>query len=380
MKIGFLSLSLTNPEKYWDKLACKADCWWGVIHREVYDELKRNNHTKIFFHSEKPCIDKNNKFGNPFVPTNPGESQNVVAQKINPDLWIAETSNKLNYVPKKVPWVQIFHSMPLKKLFFYPPVLDYDLILLPGEYHKSELIRRLGVKKNDQRLKVVGWPMIDSFFNGAFDREQIMNNLGLDTSCRTLMYAPTWGCGTAYKTLFARQFGPDLEVFENLCRKVKEMELNFIVKLHCLHVPAESKKMIDIANKYGVLWLTKEISRFQPDPNPFLWITDVLISDLSGIISDFLTLDRPIIYIDPDDSLNAWEGSDMPKSFRAGQVIQTYDELTRAIDDSINCPERFKEQRQNLVSKLFYRPDGKAADRAAEEILQFAANKSYAKR
>lgn len=375
MKIGFLSLSLKNPERYWNKLKDKADCRWGIIHQEVYDELKKRNHKRIVFHNEKKRLDENKKSGNPFVPANPGESQNIVAQKINPDLWIAETLNKLNYVPKKVPWIQIFHALPLKKHFFYPPVLDYDLMLLPGEYHKSELIRRLGLKEDDERLKVVGWPMVDDFFNGVFDRKEIMNSLGLDVRRKTLIYAPTWGCGSLYKTLFARQFGPDVEVFEKLCREVKEMELNFIVKLHSLHVPADNKEMIDIANKYGVLWLTKEISHFQTDPTPFLWIADVLISDLSGIITDFLVLDRPIIYIDPDEKLDAWSDADMPKSFRAGHIVQTFSELTNAISDSISHPERFKEKRQSLVSKLFYSPDGKAIDRAVEAILQFAESK-----
>lgn len=375
MKIGFLTLSITNPEKYWNKLKDKADCWWGIIHREVYEELKRKGHKKIVFYNEEPRIDKSKKFGNPFVPTNPGESQRMVAQEVNPDLWIAETSNKLNYVAKKVPWVQIFHSLPLKKHFFYSPLLDYDLILLPGEYHKNELIKRMGLKEDDQRLKIVGWPMHDDFVNETFDREEIMTSLGLDPKRKTLMYAPTWGCGSVYKRLFSRDLGPDLKVFESLCRKAKEMELNFIVKLHCLHIPVEAKGLIDIANKYGVLWMTREISRHQPDPNPFLWITDVLISDLSGIISDFLILDRPIIYIDPDEEFKAWEESDMPKSFRAGQVVQTFDELVKAIDDSINYPEMFSRERKNLISKLFYSPDGKATNRAVEVILEFAAGK-----
>lgn len=359
-------------EKYWNKLQDKADCWWGITQQEFYDVLRKKNHTKIAFHSEKKVINRKGNFDNPFVPLNPGESENIVAQMIDPDLWITESLNKLNYVPKKALWIQTFHSMPIKKHFFYPPVLDYDLMLLPGEYHKKELIRRLKLKDDDERLKVVGWPRIDDFFNDVFDREDIMNNLGLDTGRKTLMYAPTWGWGYGSRGLFARWSGREAEVFEKLCRKAKEMELNFIVKLHCLSFYTNNKEIVDIAEKYGVLWLTKEPACTQADPNPFLWITDILISDLSGIISDFLVLDRPIIYIDPDEELDAWSDSDMPKSFRVGHVVKTPGELVNAIRDSISYPERFKKERRNLVSKLFYSPDGKAIDRAVEEILNFA--------
>ena len=136
-----------------------------------------------------------------------------------------------------------------------------------------------------------------------------------------------------------------------------------------------NKELINIANKYGVIWLTKEISGFQIDPNPFLWITDILISDLSGIIAEFMVLDRPIIYIDPDENLDAWSGADMPKSFRAGHVVNTFDKLINAISDSISYPERFKDQRQMLCSKLFYKLDGRATDRGVQEIMNFAEYK-----
>lgn len=378
MKIGFLGNNLMVLEKYWNKLYDKADCWWGLTHPQLlHDLLKKKNITKIVYHYDKYIINPNKKFGNKYVSSNPGQSENILSEMIDPDLWIAEASNRLNYVPRKAFWVQVFHSLPIKKHIFYKPILEYDLLLLPGEYHKRELIKRLNLQKKDEdRLKVVGWPRIDDFFNDVFDREEIMNNLGLDPGRKTLMYAPTWGWGYGNEMFFARWFGREVEVFEKLCREVKEMGLNFIVKLHHLSFYANNKQMIDIATKYNALWVTKETSNFHEDPNPFLWVTDILISDLSGIITEFMVLNRPIIYIDPEEKLDVWDGADMPKSFRVGHVVNTPDELINAIDDSIRHPERFKEQRQNLISKLFYSPDGKAIDRAVEEILNFASSKS----
>jgi len=375
MKIGFLARTTMILENYYKKLEKKADCWWGINSQQLNNELKEKGYEKIAYNYEKTFLDRNKSFGNQYISVNPGESENAVAKMIDPDLWISETLNKLNYVSKKTFWVQVFHSLPIKKHFFYPPLLDYDLMLIPGEYHKNELVKRLALKDTDERLKVVGWPRVDDFFNGEFDRNQIMNKLGLDTRRRTLMYAPTWGWGYGNESLFARHLGPEHEVFEALCHKVKEMELNFIVKLHSLSFYGNNKELINIANKYGVIWLTKEISGFQIDPNPFLWITDILISDISGIITDFLVLDRPIIYIDPDEELDAWDGADMPKNFRVGHVVKTFDELVNAINDSISYPERFKDQRQALRLKLFYRLDGRATDRGVQEIMNFAKNK-----
>ena len=117
MKIGFLARTLMMIEKYWNKLDDKADCWWGVTQQPLYDALKKRNHTKIVFHCEKQIIDRNKRFGYQLIALNPGESENIVAEKIDPDLWITESLNKLNYVPKKTFWIQTFHGIPIKKHF-----------------------------------------------------------------------------------------------------------------------------------------------------------------------------------------------------------------------------------------------------------------------
>ena len=380
MKIGFLGYDLMTLERYWHKLYEKADCCWGVTHPKMYNSLKERNINNVVYCYDRHVIDPNNKkIGNKYVSTNPGQSEKVIIEKIDPDLWIVDTMNKLNYVPKSTYWVQTFHSLPLKKHFFYTPVLEYDFFLLPGEYHKSELIKRLNIDdKKAETLKVVGWPRVDDFVSGEFDRKKIAKNINLDPKLKTIMYAPTWGWGYGNEKLFARWFDNEIEVFEELCRQIKVMDLNFIVKLHPLSFHASNNRLINIARKYDVIWLTKETTVFVDDPNPFLWITDVLISDLSGIIAEFMVLDRPIIYIDPDERLDAWNGSDMPKNFRVGHVVKSPEELFAAIDDSIKYPERFSRERKKLTSKIFCSLDGKATDRAVKEIMEFADAKGIA--
>ncbi|HIB53431.1 MAG TPA: hypothetical protein EYO39_01190, partial [Nitrospirales bacterium] len=308
MKIGFFTNSTIVLERYWNKLRARADCWWAVTQPSIYHRLKKKGINNVVYHYDKHVIDLNKTSGNMYVSTNPGESERIIAEKVRADLWIADTLNKLNRVNKTTFWVQVFHSLPLKKHFFYPPVLEYDLILLPGEYHKNELINRLNLNDKDEaRLQVVGWPRADDFFNDTFDRQKIMKSLGLDVTVKTVMYAPTWGWGHGNEHLFARWHDEEIEVFEQLCYEVKKMNVNFIVKLHNLSFHVTNDRLIEIAKKYDVLWATKDMGLFVDDPNEFLWVTDVLISDVSGIIADFLVLDRPIIYIDPDENLNAWD-------------------------------------------------------------------------
>ncbi len=101
-------------------------------------------------------------------------------------------------------------------------------------------------------------------------------------------------------------------------------------------------------------------------------MTDVLISDLSGIITEYLVLDKPIIYIDPIKKSKAWTGSDMPKSFRAGHIIKSFKQLKYAVKDSILFPNRFKKKRNILKNKIFSNLNGKAGNFATNTILKFA--------
>lgn len=186
------------------------------------------------------------------------------------------------------------------------------------------------------------------------------------------MYAPTWGWGHGNSALFARDLGDEIKIFEKLCKKIYEKELNFIVRLHSLSFLTDRQEFIDIANKYKVVWQTTFTSNFRNDPNEFLWITDILISDLSGIITEFMVLDRPIIYIEPNENPSPWIDSDMPKNFRAGHIVKCIDTLIDSINDSIINPEKFSKNRKELLKKIFFNLDGKSSHRACEAILSFA--------
>ena len=374
MKIGFIGCEAEVLESYWERLDPVADCWWAVTEPELRDYLVQRNISKFVYVPESYVLDTSKTRGNQRVPVRPGRSQSILASIITPDLWIADQLNKLNYVEKKVPWVQVFHGMPIKSHFFYHMALEYDLLLLPGYYHEREFVRRYQLSQEDRkRLKVVGWPKVDPLCRGNFDRQELLSAMGLDCTKRTLMYAPTWGLGYGNNSFFARWFGMEAEIFERVCLAANRLGLNFIVRLHNLSFQVDNLELQQIASKYNVLWPTRKTTTFKiDDPNEYLWITDILISDMSSIISEFLVMDRPIIFIDPDEQLEVWQDSDMPKNFRAGSVVKTPDELIAAIEEAVQYPNRYQENRHEMVQKLYCSTDGRAIDRAVKEIQDFA--------
>ena len=383
MKIGFFSYEFLALNKYYQQLKDKADCWWGVADKDLYNTLKSNNIDKIVYHPEEfkenKLINKTNaeyEKTSSLIPIDNDQTiKKKIVDQIDPDIWVTDSSNKINTIVKTKPLVQTFHALPIKKHVFHKPILDYDLILLPGPYHKEKFIKKFNLNKNDCRFKVVGWPRSDDLLNKKYNRERILKKLGLDINKKTLLYAPTWGWGYGNTSLFARWFDRECEIFEKLCQTASNNNLNFIAKIHCYSFASGNQKLIEIAKKYNVLWPMNSVSNCQPDPNEYLWITDILISDLSGIISEFMVLDRPIIYIDPDENIEPWSNSDMPKNFRAGYIIKKPEELFEAIKDSTLYPKRHTAERKEFCSKVFFNLDGKASTRAANEILNFAQNR-----
>ena len=373
MKIGFYSQNFVVLNNYWANLKDKFDCWWGVPEQKLYERLVALNEKKISYYKEPHIKNKKIKDKNQFISTDNLNFQKKIAYEIDPDIWILDTPNLLNKIKRKVPKIQVFHSLPLKKHIFYEKNLDHDLILFPGHYHKDKFTKIFKLKDTDDRIRVVGWPRTDDLINKKFDREKILKKIGLSAKKKTVMYAPTWGWGQGNNNLFCRWFDKETEVFEKLCRSIKEMNLNFIVRLHSLSFKTNSKQLIKIAEKYGVFWQTKDTSNYQDDPNEFLFVSDVLLSDVSGIISEFLVLDRPIIYIEPENT-KIWSESDMPKNFRAGQVIKNPSELIEAIKDSLAKPEEFSKERKEVVNKIFLNTSGKASLKASQEVINYINN------
>ncbi|MFH1581670.1 MAG: CDP-glycerol glycerophosphotransferase family protein [Pseudomonadota bacterium] len=296
-----------------------------------------------------------------------------------PDIVISNTTLVLaKYVPSnpRTMKVQIFHSVPYKNYIIVPETLAYDLVLLPGKYHKNTLVERFKVEERN-KLKAVGWPRTDNFFNHRLspkEKNDLMKKFDLDPALKTVLYAPTWDAFHE-KGLFPRSFGPVAEAFDRFCRELKKFNVNLVMKLHpYAHKLIEHSGLHEIADKYKVCLAYKKPTRcLDRAVKDFLFITDVLISDVSGIITDFMVLNRPIVYIEPDvdpegNKIN-WCETDLPKEYRAGEIVNSMDGLIQGVKRSLKNPDEYKPQRQDTLQKLFFKLDGHSSERAASEIL-----------
>ena len=377
MKIAFLAYSVYGLIPYWQELAIKYDCWWVTTQPNTYKELKNLGYSRKTIYVEDIQEYMPDYEGNKFRSTNPGKAEIELDQILSPDAWITDQTNRLTHIKKRVPWIQVFHSLCYKKHTFHPLTMKYDLLLVPGNYHQKRFESKFPSEIKNRRLEMVGWPRHDYYKNNTYsDAQKKLQNLQLDYNLKNILYAPTWGgFDTNRRTwgtkLFARWFDTELDVLEMLCKFCADKRLNLIIKLHSLSICNENMKMRQIASKYGAKWITDNYSNLMENPFPYLQISDVLISDLSGVIMDYLPLDRPILFIDPEKSLNAWEDYSISPNLRPGLIVKNVDELLSGIQNSLTNSSQYSKMRKKVMSEIFAFDDGLCSQRSAKSIINF---------
>ena len=374
--IGLHSYCLFVLEHYWRYLSGENRCVWAVTNSFLFQELKDRGIGDIAFRDS---------LLSPLLPKFVRMVSNVVLPKlthfhidfkkkliddVSPDFWITDTTLVMFKYKIDAPKILVFHSVPIKRYYFMPESLAYDLVLLPGNYHYQEMLKRFPQAKG-KNLEVVGWPRHDDLVLGRFDKKEVLSELGLVPGKRTLLYAPTWN--TYFNgRLFPSSFPEDSFVLAELGKFIDKNDFNLIIKIHQAHAQMiGNEKLQAIAEGCGIYWTPKIHKGFIEDPNPYLAAADVLISDISGISMDYLVLDRPMIFFDPDDP-SCWEESDIPRAWRPGPVARDLAGLFDAIENALLEPEKGSDERCALAEKLFLACDGKSGQRAAAAVLDFA--------
>lgn len=236
------------------------------------------------------------------------------------------------------------------------------------------------------KLMDIGYPKLDDQINARYDSRKIFNRLGLNPDYKTVIYAPAWDPGCSLRT-------SGIEIVRRL---LAIENINVIVKLHPVSMePETSPNYIFFTG--GVNW-PKEFSQFENNPrfrfvndylvNPILFISDIMLTDFSGVALEFMTLNRPVIYLDCPEfyerTLKDWNCDPVvaknDERFNAGRnaglVIDDLKELPQAVRRSLENPKEFSEKRDKLTKKFLYNP-GKGSE-ATVNAIYWLLNKKQA--
>lgn len=176
--------------------------------------------------------------------------------------------------------VMIYHGIGLKKSYYRDVNSRVDLIAVESPRRYDEW-RRLGISPS--KLVLTGFLKLDLLLEfSAVDRRSWLRDRGMDHTRPTVLYAPTFYPSSIEKVIPAFQ-----DMHPNF---------NLLIKLH--HFSWELEKyrhhlelIRPLAEKAHVYLAQRDIF----DVVPLYAVSDVMVTDISSTLFEFLAVNRPII-------------------------------------------------------------------------------------
>lgn len=317
------------------------------------------------------------------------------------DLYI--TTEQFAPGPVGVYTLTLFHGQPAKGVTFRLPDAPHfpardalainDGFFLYGPVQRQTLDEHLAIRgitlPSHVSLFDIGYSKSDDLLNGRYDRDSYLRRLGLDPARKTVLYAPAFNEGASL-----RENG--VEILEALCSR---SDWNVMAKLpiDCL------QPVTDLHATGGIDWFAV-IGRLEqgnpnfrlirePEADPSLAASDVLVTCISSIGFEFLAMRRPVVFFDapeyfqtylppmfPDFDTSAWglrTGVNGGREF--GPLVSRASDLPGVIDDVLARPDAYPFQKDQLPGRLLYNP-GKGTEAALAQINALLKNRARSKR
>ncbi len=247
----------------------------------------------------------------------------------------------------------------------------------PSYYHKSKTpmtvrfmegeLRLKNIKKlypNDEFVQV-GYSKLDPLFNNEEMGIDLVK-LNLDPNKPTLLYAPT--------------FNPSsLECFPDDWPK-HFSEYNVLIKPHTFTYTREQyKKQRRKLAKWATFDNAYVASSDVLSLVPFLKTADILISEASSTLFEFVSLDKPVIVCDFFKLKWSYRGvfryrfkkrfgKDNVLYREIGTHIKSFNELKPAVNEQLNHPEHYQSERKRYTIEHVGPTDGNVSKRIVEYL------------
>jgi hypothetical protein len=295
-----------------------------------------------------------------------GDRRAVVA--FDPHVVVMTGSPHLEYFRRHLPRafvVNVRHGLigtqGIRRLPPRASARRFDAVCVGDELRRAHY-ERVGARP--ETFWETGYPQIDPLF-----RRDPAPPLFLEPARPTLLYAPTWNLGLTSALMLGDRL-VDLV-------RARAPGLNVIIKPHPVIGDWRPRWIAGWARQAAAHRGVHLVTDTHTDIVPFMLASDVLLSDASSAIFEFLALDRPIVLVtNPLHTADpAWLGDDIAWRWRdVGHEIHSADELPAAVELALRDPGARRERRRAYAEILFGRfTDGRNAERIAERILDAGA-------
>ncbi len=303
-----------------------------AINKPIHDVALKRGHRILWYIPEnvKPSLD--------FSVDHTGSMTDLINFK--PDAIIAP-GNEVPHFLRGVK-VQIFHGLAGEKKGHFHIRHYFDLYLTPGPYF-TRGFNKLREKYKDFDVVETGWPKLDVLFaeNKVQTRkEDLKKRFNIEN---IILYAPT--------------FSPSLtsakNAFHDIFRIPQDKNKLLIIKFHDMMDVKVRDEYIKKAKEYENVIIHEGRSII-----PLLVDADLMISDTSSAVYEFLLLDKPVITINT--------AAKSPKWLNVNNSSNIVDDINKTLYE-----DSFKEARKEIIREYHPYNDGRSSERVLDEITRW---------
>ncbi len=334
----------------------------------VYNQLTNNNSYEVLF-GHTPSSSKQNeeqvihlvdiikKLNLPLISD---------SNKYNPGITIFAdfTVHKINnpgrkvFVPRSLASEGKFYQLD-NSLNYYN---EFDLITVPGEYHKLILEKSNRVFAP---ILATGVPRLDRFFQHAMpSRETLFKTCGINPDQRVILYIPSTSIAhSAVPILWTR------------IQQIVDEKTTILIALDFAPSSETFQAHSSIAENNTNMHLLRNT-----DYDRYIQLADIIISDVHSAWLEAKLLDKQVVLFDNPNSAE-WPSyhPNAPENMFRDYAVRSssLEDIKAALGGNSRETTEKDGQSENINIQLHHLSDGNASQRIAEEIVKLVENKVY---
>lgn len=315
-------------------LFCVNPYAFGIL-KPLYDELLAQGHDNLWY------VDKKIQVPFPFGGECPMTRSISTLISFKPDAHFVP-GNEIPHYLRGVK-TQVFHGLAGEKKGHFRIREYFDLYLTQGPYF-TEWFGKAAKKHKDFEVKETGWCKLDTLYQNhpAYLQER-KTLLAQHGKKNLVLYAPTFSPSLT-SALIKRD-----EIFELADRE----DIYLLIKFHDL-------MNADVIDEYKKLAATRKNVQIVEDRNilKYLIMADVMISDTSSVVYEFILLDKPVITINSTSKNINWRD------------LSSNDSLHKAFVRELK-EDPFKNARAVIINEYHPYSDGKSSLRMIQAVEDY---------
>ncbi|MEA3228184.1 MAG: CDP-glycerol glycerophosphotransferase family protein [Campylobacterota bacterium] len=238
--------------------------------------------------------------------------------------------------------VQIFHGLAGEKRGHFR-IRDYfDLYLTQGPYF-TKRFQELADRYKNFEVMQTGWCKLDNLYdiqkNSLEMKKELLKKYGAK---KIILYSPT----------FSPSLRSGVELFDTIKELSEDKNILVIVKFH-------DKMDREIQDSYKKIDSKNLILSDNKDITPLLQIADLMISDTSSVVYEFILLNKPVVTLNSISENINWSNFTNPK------------ELKKEVLTILDGDDNFREKRKKVIELYHPYNDGKSAMRMVDAVVKY---------